>query len=460
MPVVPAIKGKIGSIEYYQCTMSAMDLISRTQNATEYFSKEDWDEMGPWGQNQRDVDPRYLKKITPYLLRDKDRFFNSFLVLLDTSKCEFKALGDQPVDVKGNLIRFKDGVSDYSVKESINRVGMLTILDEGAMCILDGQHRMRAIRAAITDSDKDKLKKVLQKDGEEELLDSDNGVKNDLYSVIFVAAPSREIERKIFTDINTYAKPIGKKELTMLSETNGYFKVSQNLAKENLPFDSKLMYMQSTALPDAAAAITTLHHMSAMIEKVCIANEMKWNKEKKQSKENITAGEAVAKTVLGEIFSNIDAYKYVVNKFNKEYKNSKEKPKFIAELRRKDDSRKWGLLFKPLPQLALLEAILFLKSSDGGDLDKKQIYNAINEIDWSYDKGSQFENMVITPESNILSGSKILERLKFMILFWILGEKKFIEIIGEEKFDQLNDDYRLVNNIKDTNKKFKPAIKK
>ena len=88
------------------------------------------------------------------------------------------------------------------MKESINRVGMLTILDEGAMCILDGQHRMRAIRAAITDSDKDKLKKVLQKDGEEELLDSDNGVKNDLYSVIFVAAPSREIERKIFTDIN------------------------------------------------------------------------------------------------------------------------------------------------------------------------------------------------------------------------------------------------------------------
>ena len=136
-----------------------------------------------------------------------------------------------------------------------------------------------------------------------------------------------------------------------------------------------------------------------------------WNKEKKQSKENITAGEAVAKTVLGEIFSNIEAYKYVVNKFNKEYAHSNEKPKFIAELRRKDDSRKWGLLFKPLPQLALLEAILFLKSSDGGDLDKKQIYNAINEIDWSYDKGSQFENMVITPESNILSGSKILERL-------------------------------------------------
>lgn len=455
MPIVPAIKGKIGSIEYYQCTMSAMDLISRTQNATEYFSKEDWEEMGPWGQNQRDVDPRYLKKITPYLLRDKDRFFNSFLVLLDTSKCEFKSIADQPVDVKGNLSRVKDGVSDYSVKENLDRVGFLTILDQGAMCILDGQHRMRAIRAAITDSDKEKLQKVLKNDGEEELLNSDNGVKDDLYSVIFVAAPSREIERKIFTDINTYAKPIGKKELTMLSETNGYYKVSQNLAKEDLPFSSKLMYMQSTALPDAAAAITTLHHMSVMIEKVCVAHGEKWNKEKKQTKEAIAEGESLAKNILGEVFSNINAYKYVIKKHKE---NTNEKPKFIAELRKKDDSRKWGLLFKPLPQLALLEAILFLKSSDGGDLDKKQIYNSINEIDWSYAKGSQFENMVITPEGNILTGSKILDRLKNMILFWILGEKKYQQIVGEDHLNQLNEDYRTVNNLKN-NEIFPKAIK-
>ncbi len=449
MPIVPAIKGKIGSIEYYQCTMSAMDLISRTQNATEYFSKEDWEEMGPWGQNQRDVDPRYLKKITPYLLRDKDRFFNSFLVLLDTSKCEFKSIGDQPADVKGNLSRIKDAVSDYSVKENLDRVGFLTILDQGAMCILDGQHRMRAIRAAITDADKEKLKKVLKNDGEEELLNSDNGVKDDLYSVIFVAAPTREIERKIFTDINTYAKPIGKKELTMLSETNGYFKVSQNLAKEGFPFSSDLMYMQSTALPDAAAAITTLHHMAVMIEKVCLAHDIKWNKEKKQTKEAIAEGEALSKSVLGEVFSNIEAYKYVIKKHKE---NPKDKPKFIAELRKKDDNRKWGLLFKPLPQLALLEAILFLKSSDGGDLDKKQIYNAINDIDWSYDKGSQFENMVITPEGNILTGSKILERLKNMILFWILGENKFKQIVGEVNLKTLNEDYNIVNDLKGSGK--------
>ena len=34
MPVVPAIKGKIGNIEYYQCIMSARDLVARTRPAT------------------------------------------------------------------------------------------------------------------------------------------------------------------------------------------------------------------------------------------------------------------------------------------------------------------------------------------------------------------------------------------------------------------------------------------
>ncbi len=83
MTTVPAIRGKIGNIEYYQCTMNAHDLITRTQNATEYFSKEDWKEMGDWGKNQREVDKRYLKLIAPYILRDKDRFFNSFIVKYD-----------------------------------------------------------------------------------------------------------------------------------------------------------------------------------------------------------------------------------------------------------------------------------------------------------------------------------------------------------------------------------------
>ena len=90
MTAVPAVKGKMGNIEYFQCTMSSKDLVARTQSATEYFSEEDWDEMGPTGKMQRDVSDRYLKQIAPYLLSTKDRFFNSIVVLLDQKLCKFK----------------------------------------------------------------------------------------------------------------------------------------------------------------------------------------------------------------------------------------------------------------------------------------------------------------------------------------------------------------------------------
>ena len=83
---------------------------------------------------------------------------------------------------------------------------------------------------------------------------------------VILMQPSNAEEN--FTDINTYAKPISKKELVMLSETNGFYKIAQKMAREKKPFHSELYYMESTALPDKAAAITTLHHMSVMVEKI------------------------------------------------------------------------------------------------------------------------------------------------------------------------------------------------
>ena len=54
------------------------------------------------------------------------------------------------------------------------------------MYILDGQHRMAALRAAInpTEDDKKVLNKKLEQTNELDLLKSDNGIKQDQYSVL------------------------------------------------------------------------------------------------------------------------------------------------------------------------------------------------------------------------------------------------------------------------------------
>ena len=40
MTTVAAIKGKMGDINYYQCTMKTKDVISRTECATEFLAKK------------------------------------------------------------------------------------------------------------------------------------------------------------------------------------------------------------------------------------------------------------------------------------------------------------------------------------------------------------------------------------------------------------------------------------
>ena len=148
MTAVPGVSGKMGNIKYFQCTMGAKDLVARTQNATNYFSKEDWDEMGVSGRMQRDVNVRYLQKIAPYLLRTKDRFFNSIVVLLDESLCKFTSLDDYTLNVKGTVMKASEFVP-FDRQDEAKRIGFLEIKDKGHMLILDGQHRMSAIRSIV-----------------------------------------------------------------------------------------------------------------------------------------------------------------------------------------------------------------------------------------------------------------------------------------------------------------------
>ena len=95
-----------------------------------------------------------------------------------------------------------------------------------------------------------------------------------------------------------------------------------------------------------------------------------------------------------------------------------------------------------MPQVALAKAILFLQEES--DMDSDAIYRAINKIDWRWDRGSQFEGMVITSDGTILTGSKIEKRLTHMIIYWVLGRAKFEKMpsLGKKELDKLDKDYR------------------
>ena len=93
-----------------------------------------------------------------------------------------------------------------------------------------------------------------------------------------------------------------------------------------------------------------------------------------------------------------------------------------------------------MPQVALAEAILFLKEES--DMDVNAIYREINRIDWSWKPGSQVEGMVITSDGTILTGSKIQKRLTSMIICWVLGRSKFDKLLGDKELKKLDQDYK------------------
>ena len=432
MTTVPAVKGKIGITDFYQCTMNAKDLVARTEPVSEHFTTKDYEEMGERGKLQRDLDKRYLTEITPYLLRNHDRFFNSIVVHLDANLCRFKSLSTMTLPVGDKNISIMEAFPfDYA--DDAKRIGFLQIKDTGSMYILDGQHRMAALRAARNPSEEERktLTKNFEKNNELHLLKDNNTIKQDQLSVLFVDLKGKKEQRTLFCDINTYARKIAKGPEIGMSERNGYYKIIQNMLDENSVFSSPKWVVQSgSSLPDGSQQFTTKKHLSTIVTNILKFYGYDWRKDVLPAQEEFKKGEKIAIKFLDAFVTKIDAYKLALS----QDPTSNELPK----LRRKEN--KGALLYKPLPQVALAEAILHL--IDKSDLDEPAIYRAINKIDWSFKKGSQFENTLMTIDGNILTGKKVQARLRDMIIYWVVGPSKAGKVLTDDRLEELTQEWQ------------------
>lgn len=445
MTTVAAIKGKMGDINYYQCTMKTKDVISRTECATEYFSKEDWSEMGADGQMQREPSKRYLTDIAPYLLRTKKRFFNSIVVLLDPKLCQFKSLDEYPVKV-GSEFKPVSKLVDFDYQDKAATIGFLSIKDTGHMLILDGQHRMLALRAVLTK--REELEKVLakQEDSYENYLN--HGVFEDDISVIFVNLENKKDQRKVFGDINTYAKTVSQKERIFISEDNGYYKITQDFVSNN-PFRDdfvNFVNLKGTSLPDRSTKLTTGKHINEMVEYISIEAGYKFPKQGLPSENDLDTAKKLCRDFLTSFFTKIKAYNLAF-----------EDMASIPVLREHSNHNKYALLFKPMPQVSLLQAVHYMKEHT--DMDEDAIYRSINKIDWSIDKGSQWEGIVMTNDQTILTGKAVQDRLRDLIIYFVLGESKFKNLEnGDERYDELLNKWQSSTKSKE-NKLPQPKLK-
>ena len=244
--------------------------------------------------------------------------------------------------------------------------------------------------------------------------------------------------RKIFEDLNTYAKRQSKDVEIFGSESNPWYVLCQKFCvNKGLRKDFLKTFVQKkgTSLGPRNYKMTTAAHIVSIIK--FLTSKMKFKKQMQLDEENTAEKMRVAEKLcnkeLNEYFENINIFKKVLGETDATN---------IPDYR--DSSNKDALLLKPMPQVALFKAIHFLKNNS--DMELSAIYKGANKIDYSYgEKGNQWKNIVIDADNNIQTSGKAEDRLTRMFVYFIAGKSKCEKFgNGSEWLEKLLHDYQEV----------------
>ena len=328
----PAIRGRMGSTTYYQANLKARELAAVAKTASEL---EAWKEWSIFERFQRDLAiKRVEQQIVPYLARTKDRFFGALIVLVfEPETFEFESLDKTGV----RLGRVYSDVAD--------RMGFLTI-DGGDLVVLDGQHRLAALRGVVTAGDEVKGK-YRDKIAEDELC------------VMFIEHESFEKTRRIFNKVNRYAKPTSPTDNIITSEDDGSAIVARWLVEEKPPLGldapspplhysdrsgEPLVEWRSTTLKPNDTKLTTLSVLYQSVQVILEANGIKnfdeAHRVNRPSDNELTRAYCIAADWWSAVVAHLEPIAAGI-----------KNPNLIPEYRKYNE--RWSLLFRPVTHVAL-----------------------------------------------------------------------------------------------------------
>lgn len=181
--ILPSLRARMGDWIYY-ITFMQMDDIARSIKMVADIHKSE--KLRDW--IQREVTDR-SEEIKNYLLRQKQRFFNSIIV---------GVYGGAPQWLEMSFGKSKKIEIPPGVKGAL---GFLTLQGDEDLFAIDGQHRVAAIKQAVKQTKK---------------------IANDEVSVIFISHKrdyaGMQRTRRLFATLNRYAKPVNLMEIIALDE--------------------------------------------------------------------------------------------------------------------------------------------------------------------------------------------------------------------------------------------------
>ena len=382
-----ALRGHFGSTEFWLVTMPAKELADRLVIPKEM---PEWEDMTLEERFQRDVNyGRVASHIAPYLAHDPDRFFGAFIVaMFNSDGVEFEPI----TQIVKNLPTL--------YQNAAKQLGFLHLQGNEVLVPLDGQHRLAAIKFAISGKD--------EKSREIPGLQPNIDVASDTCTVILVKHDKRKA-RKIFNKVNRYAKATSKADNLIAADDDIAAVISREEVIDKI-ITERLVNVDSNTLSAKSSEFTTL---SVVYEStLALLTEFfgKIDTTTLPSAADCKVYKVTAKEFWETICQKIELFQKALHDSSE---GGDEKRREI---------RKDYTLGKPIAQLALVHAILRLQipNAEGSRMSVDVICKKINDLDWSV-SNPVWQNV-------LMSGDKVVagkQAMKFASRFiaYLLGEK-------------------------------------
>lgn len=388
---IPAIRGHMGTNEYYETKMRAQELVQAARVASE---RDTWASLSIEERLQRELNnKRVREEIVPYLAKSEDRFFGSVIILIEDAEIDFESAGRYLA---------KDVPAAY--RKTFEQTGALTI-DGGQFIIIDGQHRWAALRAVITGQD-DKGNPV---HGSEV-----GNVPNDELMVIFLPYKSTETTRRIFNKINRNARPTGRSDNIITSEDDGNAILARKLLSNGEPLGATrsngdlLVNWKTTTISPRSGQWTTISAIHTTVVDILKHAGFHFSEKEdvvRPDEEKLDEAYEVVHEWWADLMAGVDALKAI-----------SAAPDDVAQIRAEHEE--WGLLLKPAAHMVTVKALI--KAVDRG-ADRITAIGRLNKVDWAMDS-PLWQDLLITSNGRIQARAENYDISAELLAYLISGD--------------------------------------
>lgn len=390
----PCIVGQMGSTKYYETTMTARELTNSVRPARE---TDDWASASIDERIQREVNMgRIRQTIVPYLAQHPDRFFGSFIVLVEEGAIEFEKLSE----LVGEL--------PAAYRRASENIGFLTI-DKGELVALDGQHRLLSFREVIT--------------GGAQEGPYANQVGDDEVCVLFIEFESAQKTRRIFNKVNRNAKPTGRSDNIITSEDDGFAIVTRRLldreldaplaAREMDGVPQELVNWTSNTLARNSTRLTTISAVYESVTDILTHHGYRGFSEK----ENPVAPD---EKLLDSAYEVAADWWHKLLRLDA-LKSALANPSGVPDTRF-SNTNSHTLLLRPVGQVALVKGLILAIERSRGVLTLDEAISRANKVDWSASGSSMWRDTIVRPDGRMVARKEAYELAAQLLAYLIADE--------------------------------------